>query len=170
MKNNSIIITFVAIAVCLGFTSCKSVSYQSRALVIHNQDIVSTPTVVDIQVDLNQRVTYKDDHYVTYPSASQEQTERLALEAARYHCITTYNIDVVVDPVYKISFRKGFKKAKLELTGYAGYYRNARNMYEDINAMKNYSMDDIKKYILINNPTLLQNETSPININFPAEK
>lgn len=170
MKNNSIIIALVAIAICLSFTSCKSVFYQSRGVAIQNQDIVSTPTVVDIQVDLTKRVTYSDSHFVSYSSTSKEQTEQLALNAARYNCIMANNIDVVVDPVYKITFKKGFKKAKVELTGYAGYYQNPRTLYDDVNSLQKFSMDDIKKYLLFNHPTLLQNETSPINISFPADK
>ena len=170
MRIYSIFTIITAIALCLGFTSCKSVYYQSRGVAIQNQDIVSTPTVVDIQVDLTKRITYSDTHYVSYPSSSREQTEQLALNAARYNCIITNNIDVLVDPVYKISFKKGFTKAKVELTGYAGYYQNPRTLYEDINSVQKFSMDDIKKYILFNNPTLLQNETSPINISFPSEK
>lgn len=170
MKNHSIIIIIAAIALCFGFNSCKSVYYQSRGVAIQNQDIVSTPTVVDIQVDLTKRITYSDAHYVSYPSSSKEQTEQLALNAARYNCIVNNNIDVLVDPVYKISFKKGFTKAKIELTGYAGYYQNPRTLYDDVNSLQKFSMDDIKKYILFNNPTLLQNETSPINISFPSEK
>ena len=170
MKNNSTFIIIAIIALCLGITSCKSVYYQSRGIAIQNQDIVSTPTVVDIQVDLTKRITYSDDHYVTYPSSSKEQTERLALEAVRYNCITTNNIDVIVDPVYKISFKKNFKKAKVELTGYAGYYQNPRTLYDDVNSLQKFSMDDIKKYILFNNPVTLQNETAPVNITFPSEK
>ena len=105
MKNNTISIVILAFAICLGLSSCKTISYQSRGVSIVNQDIISTPTVVDIYVDLNKRIVYSDDHYVKYASSSKEHTEQLALNAARYNCIITNNIDVVVDPVYKISFK-----------------------------------------------------------------
>lgn len=172
MKKQILSIIIVAVVACLSFTSCKTVSYQARGVEISNHDIVCTRTVVDVQVDLTKRITYKDDHYVKYDqSISRSQTEEMALNTARYACIMQNNIDVVVDPVYKIYFKgMGFKKAKIELTGFAGYYRNARTVNEDINSLKNYSMDDLKKYILFNNPSLLKNESSPINITFPNDE
>lgn len=169
MKNNTISIIILAVAICLGFSSCKTISYQSRSVSIVNHDIVSTPTVVDIQVDLNKRITYQDEHYVKYPSSSKEQTEQMALNSARYNCIIANNIDVVVDPVYKITFKKDFRKAKVELTGYAGYYKNPRTIFDDVKSFEKYTMDDIKKYILFNNPSLLKNDNAPINISFPSE-
>ena len=169
MKKYIFSIIFAAAVVSLAFTSCKSVSYQARGVKIENQNIISTPTVVDIQVDMTKRVSYSDNGFVKYPqSVGKNQTEQLALNAARYACITQNNIDVVVDPVYKITFKgMACKKAKIELTGYAGYYKNARTIYDDVKSLEKYSMDDVKKYIIFNNPSLLQNNELPVNITFP---
>ena len=61
------------------------------------------------------------------------------------------------------------KKDKIELTGYAGYYKNARSLYDDVKSLEKYSMDEVKKYIIFNNPSLLQNNEAPVNITFPND-
>lgn len=157
----------VLIGLC--FTSCKTFSYKARSIYIANQNIKSTPTVVDVQVDLTKRITYEDKHYVKYQSSSKQETEKLALNHAQYNCIIENDIDVVVDPIYSISFNKNYRQAKVKLTGYAGYYKNARTLYEDVKFLEKYSIDDIKKYILFNNPDLIRNENVPINITFPSK-
>lgn len=131
------------------------------------QTIATTPTVVDVRVDLNRKVSYEDQRFVKYPeSRGRRNTEQLALRAAKYNCITINHIDVVVDPVYKITY-KGKKKAKIELTGYAGFYENPRTLFNDIESLKKYTMDDIQKYILFNNPELMQPVGAPVNITVP---
>lgn len=168
MKKNIFTLVAVIIAVLL-FTSCKSVSYQARNVDVINRDIVSSPTVVDINVDLTKRVSYSDQHFVKYPQAiGKNQVEECALQAARYNCIMQNNIDVVVDPVYKISF-KGKNKAKIELTGIAGYYKDPRSVYNDVKSFENIDMETVKKYLYFNNPTLIQQEGN-VNITFPTEK
>lgn len=168
MKKN--IFTFVAVIIAvLLFTSCKSVSYQARNVDVINRNIVSSPTVVDINVDLTKRVSYSDQYFVKYPQAiGKNQVEECALQAARYNCIMQNNIDVVVDPVYKISF-KGKNKAKIELTGIAGYYKDPRSIYNDVKSFEKIDMETVKKYLYFNNPTLIQQEGN-VNITFPAEK
>lgn len=169
MKKN-IYLFVAAISIALIFTSCKSTYYyQARNINVQNKDVISTPTIVDIKVDLTKRVSYSDQKFVKYPQAiTKNQIAECALQAARYNCIMQNNIDVVVDPVYKIYF-KGKNKAKIELTGYAGYYQNSRTLSNDVKTFENIDMETIKKYIYFNNPTLIQNDGN-INISFPAQE
>jgi len=167
MNKNIFFVAAVCIVAAVAFSSCKTVSYQARGMEVEHQTINSTPTVVDVRVDLNRRVSYADQRFVKYPqSKGMKNTEELALQAARYNCITMNHIDVVVDPVYKITF-KGKKKAKIELTGFAGFYENPRTLINDIESLKKYTMDDVQKYILFNNPELMQPEGAPVNVTVP---
>lgn len=154
----------LAIFVMVALSSCKSISYQARGIEIDNQSVETTPTVVDVRVDMDKRITYRDEHFVKYSQAKgMKETEKLALNAAKYECIVRNNIDILVDPVYKITF-KGKNKAKIEITGLAGYYNNARSWIQDVNTFKDFSMDDVKKYIIFNNPELMKSEESSVNI------
>lgn len=157
------IVSFFAV---VAFSSCKTISYQARSLEIKDQAVVTTPTMVDVRVDVNKRVNYSDPDFVRYPSSKIKNTEEMALTAAKYKCIVENKIDVLVDPVYKITF-KGKKKAKVELTGLAGYYENARSMYNDVNSLKDFKMEDVQKFILFNNPELMQPVGAPVNITVP---
>ena len=164
MKNNNIAFIVLAFFVITSLSSCKTVSYQARGIDIDNQMIEATPTVVDIRVDMDKRITYHDEDFVKYSqSAGQSQTEELALNAAKYACITRNNIDILVDPIYKITFR-GKKKAKIEITGLAGYYTNARSLFQDVKSLETFSMDDVKKYIIFNNPQLIKSDASSVNV------
>lgn len=164
MKKNITIIVVLAVFAVLAFPSCKTVSYQARGIDIEKHSVEATPTVVDIRVDMNNRISYHDEDFVKYSqSVGQSQTEELALNAAKYACITRNNIDILVDPVYKITF-KGKKKAKIEITGLAGYYVNARSIFQDVKSLETFSMDDVKKYIIFNNPQLIKSDESSVNI------
>jgi len=167
MSKKILSVVVVSVLAVLAFSSCKTFSYQARGMDIKNQAVVSTPTVVDVQVDVNKRITYSDPHFVKYSVTRGHTLEELALAAAKYNCIVQNNIDVVVDPVYKITY-KGKNKAKVELTGLAGYYRNARNMYEDVQSLKDFKIEDIQKFNYFNNPELMQPLGAPVNITIPS--
>ena len=164
MKKNIIVIVVLAFFGVMTFPSCRTISYQARGIDIDKQSVDATPTVVDIRVDINNRISYHDEDFVKYSqSKGQSHTEELALNAAKYACITRNNIDILVDPVYKITF-KGKKKAKIDITGLAGYYVNARSLFQDIKSLETFSMDDVKKYIIFNNPELIKSDESSVNI------
>ena len=169
---NKKVFTIIAFAICfvMAFSSCKTVSYQARGIDIDLKTVEMSTTMVDVRVDMDKRITYHDDDFVKYAQAKgQKEIERLALNAAKYECIIRNHIDILVDPVYKITF-KGKNKAKIEITGLAGYYENARSLYQDVNSLKNFSMDEVKKYIIFNNPELIKTEESSVNITVSDSK
>ena len=76
-----------------------------------------------------------------------------AKEEARYLAVTDNKCDVIVDPIYKIEHRSRTYKAYL--TGFAGYYQNPRTLYEDIQMYKDVKKEDIEKYLILKDPSIL---------------
>lgn len=140
---------FVAALTAVLLASCTTYQYTARQTNVQRQDITTMPTVVDIRTDYTKRVNTVSNWHPKKEDAINE---------ARYIAVITNNIDVIVDPVFKIQYRpyKAFRKYQVTLTGYAGYYTNPRTVYEDMTQLKNYSREDIENYLLFHNPTVLQ--------------
>ena len=85
--------------------------------------------VVDIDIDLTKKVN---------GTSAKHATKQAAFDEAYHNCITLNNIDVVVDPIWKRSNRRPFftasfpfffvKRYVAEVTGFSGFYKNARTM------------------------------------------
>ena len=135
-------------AVVLALTSCTSYQYTARQTQIVRQDIQTTPTVVDVRPDYNKRITV---------TSGWNSSKEDAMNECRYLAITENNIDIVVDPIFKIEYisnkRNGYRAT---LTGFAGYYMNPRSFFEDIEATKKYTREDIEKYLLLHNPEIIR--------------
>jgi len=114
---------FVVIALLLN--SCVTYNHSHRT----SGDLKSTNTgfqvkdqfVVDIDVDLTKKVN---------GTSANHNTKQAALDEAYYNCITLNNIDVVVDPIWKRTNTKSLfgTKYKYEVTGFSGFYKNARTL------------------------------------------
>lgn len=135
--------------VAIILTSCGSVnisSYTSRVATISDKaEINPISKVVDIRVDFNKRITEKSQPCTTLDEAKS---------SAQYQAIINNKIDIVVDPIYKFTFTGD--KYTAELTGFAGYYENARSIYDELGEMKNLSKEDIEKYLMLYNPSVLK--------------
>lgn len=141
MKKYSIILA--TIAILLG--SCSSMQYTSRQVNVAKQDIIASPTIVDIRVDYSKRITVTSRLHKTIQESIQE---------ARYEALIQGNADVIVDPVFKVE-HQGFRY-KVSLTGFAGYYENSRTLYEDVQLLHQIDKADIEKYVILHNPEVLQ--------------
>lgn len=142
-------ITFVALcAVLFVLSSCSTYQYTARQLNIERQNVIMTPTVVDINADYTKRVDVTSGWCATKEDAMNE---------CKYNAILNNHIDVVVDPIFKIEHkvtkRKGFRAT---LTGFAGFYTNSRTIIEDMQQLKDFSREDIEKYLILHNPEVLQ--------------
>lgn len=138
---------FIALcALAFAFTGCSTYQYSARQSTIKRQDIQAAPTIVDVKADFNKRINVTSDW---------QKTKEDAMAECRYLAITGNNIDIVVDPIYKIERRKS-NKFKASLTGFAGYYINSRTQYEDIQAVGKFSREDIEKYLILHNPEVLK--------------
>lgn len=141
MKNLKI---FLAASLVVVLASCSSYSYTSRSSYIHTQDLNTTSLLVDVRPDFTRRIV----------TVSQRQkTLDLALAQAKYMAVVDNNCDVVVDPIYKAEKRGN--SYIVTLTGFAGYYKNPRTLYEDIELLKNVSRDDVEKYLILQDPNVI---------------
>jgi hypothetical protein len=137
---------FAALAVAAFImSSCASYSYTSRSEAINRKDINGTAMVVDVRPDFTKRIATESRRCKTLAEAREE---------AKYLAINTNKCDVIVDPVYKIE--KRLFKYKAYLTGFAGYYENARTLYQDIMLYKDVKKEDIEKYLILKDPSLLE--------------
>lgn len=141
MKKYSIILATVAIF--LG--SCSSMQYTSRQVNVAKQDIIVSPTIVDIRVDYTKRIMVTSQLHKTAQEAIQE---------ARYEALIQGNADIIVDPVFKVE--QTGRRYRVSLTGFAGYYENSRTLYEDVQLLHQIDKADIDKYIILHNPAVLQ--------------
>ena len=76
------------------------------------------------------------------------------MQEAKYLAIVNNNIDFLVDLVYKVE-KKG-SKFRVTVTGFAGYYKNSRTLYEDIKLMGDVDKEDVEKYLMLHNPETIK--------------
>lgn len=143
------ILLYNIFAVALILSSCSTYQYTSRQTNVNRMNITMAPTIVDVRTDYAKRIEVNSNWC---------KTEKEAMDECRYSAIINNQIDVVVDPIFKVERRKaqGPKKYKATLTGFAGYYVNSRTLFEDIEKMKNFSREDIEKYLILHNPEVLK--------------
>ena len=141
MKKNIFVVAFVAIL----FSSCSTYQYSARQTYVNNQNITASPTVVDVQVNYNKRVT---------ETSGKCKTLEEAMNEAKYLAITKNNIDVLVDMIYKVE--KQSRKYQVTVTGFAGYYKNSRTFYEDVKLLEQVSKEDVEKYLILHNPEVVK--------------
>ena len=136
-------------AVALILNSCSTYQYTSRQTNVDLMNITMSPTIVDVRPDYTKRIEV---------TSNWCKTEKVAMDECRYSAIINNQIDVVVDPIFKIERKKarGPKKYKATLTGFAGYYVNSRTLFEDIEKLKNFTREDIEKYLILHNPEILK--------------
>ena len=125
-------------------TSCTTYSYTSRSTSINQNAMNSKSLGTEVDVDFSRKVT----------ATSEAQVLKIdAINEAQYKCITENNIDVVVDPIYKVEFNMFQKKAyKVTVVGYAGTYKQVPTGIDAV-VEKNYKVEDIEKYKLITDPS-----------------
>ena len=137
------------LASILILSGCSTYQYTSRQTNIQREDITMPPTVVDVRPDYEKRIEV---------TSGWCKTKEMAMDECRYIAIVNNKIDVVVDPIFKVELNRArsSKKYKATLTGFAGYYTNSRTLFEDIERLKNFSREDIEKYLILQNPEVLK--------------
>lgn len=146
-KKRSLLTTLAVIGLAALMTGCTTYSYTSRSTAIRPNEMSSRSLGAEINVDFSKRVTASSEAQVLKSEAINE---------AQYKCINENNIDVIVDPIYKVEFNMFHKKAyKATVVGYAGTYKQVP-MGVDAVVEKNYKVEDIEKYKLITDPSFYQ--------------
>lgn len=136
---------FAVVVAAIALSSCASFSYTSRSTTVNREKIEGTSMVVDVRPDFSKRIATESRRCKSISEAREE---------AKYLAITNNKCDVIVDPVYKIE-KRGMK-FKAYLVGFAGYYENPRTMYEDVKLLQNISKEDIEKYLILKDPSVLE--------------
>ena len=90
-------ISILLIVAAAFFSSCSTYQYTARQTFVNNQNIVASPTVVDVSADYAKRITATS-------RSCKTQTE--AMQEAKYMAIVDNKIDILVDMIYKIE-KKG---------------------------------------------------------------
>ena len=115
----------------------------------------------DIDVSLkNLRTDYIDLYQIHNPGAKDLEQVMApggaleALQEAKYKAITENGIDILVDMISKTEKRG--KRYQATVTGFAGYYKNSRTLYEDIKLLEKVDKSEIEKYLILHNPEVLQ--------------
>ena len=128
---------------------CSTYQYSARQVNVNRQNIKTTPTIVDVKPDYSKRIEVTSGWCLTAEEAVDE---------CRYNAITENQIDVIVDPIWKVKNRplRIKRRHKATVIGYAGYYVNSRTVYEDMKTLREFSREDIEKYLIIHNPEVLQ--------------
>lgn len=129
---------FLPFAMVFVLVGCSTYQYSARMLSVDKQGVQMTETVVDVLPDYDKVVTETSDYQIS----SNE-----AVKAAAYKCIVENDIDVLVDPIVRVESQKN--KYRATVTGFAGNYKAAG---AGVDAVKEFSKDDIEKYKLLNDP------------------
>jgi hypothetical protein len=139
MKNLNCLI-FLALLL----SSCSTYNFSHRSVSIDKNNLIATPVVVDLNVVDGKKIIATSD---------KKKSAEIAKDQAYYKAIVENGIDVVIDPVYKLTYKPTFlffrKRYTAEVSGLAGKYDNSRNIYE---AVKPYSLDSnaIKSFRKLN--------------------
>lgn len=148
------ILKIVLVAVVfMSVFSCSTSRYSYRVTGTEKTDVITNDVVVDVQIDLNKKINQ---------TSSKQKTEQRAKDEAYYKAIVNNNIDIIVDPIYEVT--KTFNKYTAKITGFAGYYKNARSKVSVIEELKAVDTLDIIKYDYIFGERLLKTKDSNIAI------
>lgn len=145
--NKPSIFVFVPLFMALLLSGCSTFQYTSRNVNVVRCDLKTAQQLAGLDVDFSQTVTATSDYQVSRKEAIKE---------AEFLCLQAAKIDVVVDPVFKFEYNPFRLKARWKATiiGYAGKYKPKTTGVVD--AVKEYEMEDIEKYKLLNDPTFPQ--------------
>ena len=129
-------------------SGCSSIKYSYRQVEIPEQNLLVMPVLVDVDVDLNTKVT------ATSPKVKGVKE---ALSTAYYYALEKSGADVIVDPVYKI--KTTGHKSVATVTGFYGKYTKARKIVDALPEFEKLNKDNIEKALMLING--LQMPTTP---------
>lgn len=115
---------FAIVLIAAVMSGCSTYQHTYRLSQIPDKNLsVSDNYVADLDIDFNKKVNAVSRKHKTVQDAKDE---------AYYLAITQNNIHVVVDPIFSVKTTKIFStKSVATLTGFAGYYKNARSIHDD---------------------------------------
>ncbi|MBR1877519.1 MAG: hypothetical protein IJ814_00790 [Paludibacteraceae bacterium] len=129
----------------MSLASCTTYQFTARQTEINRRQMDTKNQRAALQIDYNHKVTATSNYQITRKDAIAE---------AEFMCIEAEQIDVVVDPIYKIEFNpfKFKKNFRATIIGFAGKYEEKENLLDE---SKKYTIEDIEKYKLLYDPSFL---------------
>ncbi len=117
----------IPLFVVLLLSACNTYKYSSRVVntqTANNTQI--TPSAVDVRIDFSKKIVATSNFAYSEEDAKQN---------AWYNAVKNNDIDILVSPVYEIYFESATPggKCRAKVTGYAGYFSNARSVTEQRN-------------------------------------
>jgi len=154
MKHSSFTLSWLLlIGAVAAMSSCTTYSYTSRSQQVTGRRISETPKVAEVEADFTKKITVIGDWAMSANAAKL---------SAEYKAIVENKIDVLVDPIYKITIAPVFNTTdgapwytmsyRAEATGFAGTYKRLMTQEEQINQLKDVAKSDIEKYKMLNEP------------------
>tara|TARA_Y100000385_G_C13036070_1_gene613062 strand:+ start:516 stop:1160 length:645 start_codon:yes stop_codon:yes gene_type:complete len=136
-------IFFLAVSTAFVVTSCSTYKHSHRLSAVPNSTIGVTPTVVDVAADFERQVSGRSDQ--------KTNSVQDAKDNAYYNAIVDNEIDVLVDPIYRVKVTKGLFKttATAEVTGFAGEFVNPRTLSASETETYNNKIEALKKFVSI---------------------
>lgn len=123
------------------FSGCSTYTYKSRVAEIQIENNINiTPSVVDVKIDFTKKITSVSD---------RQPTPDIAREQAYYRAINENKIDVLVSPVYEIQSETTGNNSKATVTGFAGYFVNARTLNEEKKLAFDAKLEALNKMLKI---------------------
>lgn len=137
----------------LFFNSCTTSLYNASNAVNKERETVRiSPTVVDVQVDFSNKITFEKKFFFT----KKEAVDLAALkEETIFDCVQENNCDMIAYPMYQIT--RGTLSIKVKVVGFKGTFKNPRTVYEDIQNVKQINKDDVEKYSIIHHGIVIGN-------------
>lgn len=135
-----IAISVLVISVIVLISSCSSLKHSYRQVEIPEQNLLVTPVLVDLDVDLEKRV------YAVSPKIKGVND---AISTAYYMALEKSGADVIIDPVYKVE--SGRKKSIATVSGFYGKYANPRLIVEAVSEYTDLDTTNIKKALMLIN-------------------
>lgn len=137
----------------LFFNSCTTSLYNaSNAINYENETVRISPTVVDVQVDFSNKITFEKK----FTFMKKETVDIAALkQETLFDCVQKNDCDMIAYPMYQIT--KGLGSIKVKIVGFKGTFKNPRTIYEDIENVKNINKDDIEKYSILHHGIVIEN-------------
>ncbi len=128
---NFVLFTFLIFVLSSCVTTSRTVRTAARQINASGSNIVQKPLIGDVKVDLTKKISAT----ITVPAAkatnAKEQANQLALDQN--------NFDIMIDPVYDITYSGA--NANVTVIGYGAKYTNIETASEsDVQVLYDYNM------------------------------
>ena len=132
---------FLLLLGVVALSRCTAYQYSARQTNVARRSINTYEQMASIDVDYSKQVTATSNFH---------QTKKTAIHEAEFLCLQENNIDVIVDPIYKVKRRPlGIRKYQAVVVGFAGMYKVEPTV---LDKSKQYTLEEIEKYRLLTDP------------------